>query len=151
MELAGPASSPFTNGVDRMGLENLVGRRLPTVTAVVEPGRLKAFRRVIGSPCPSCDLAPPTFLFALEMLEADRPLAFVEDLGVDITSVLHSEQAFTYHATIKAGDHILFETVISDIIEKKGGALVFVVQDTTATNQNGDHVADVRRTLVIRN
>ena len=129
----------------------LVGHRLPTVHARVEAGRLRAFRRTIGSAEPGNPVAPPTYLFALEMLEADRPLAFVEDLGVDMAAVLHSEQAFTYHAPVRAGDEIRLETVVADVFEKKGGALVFVVQETRATNQHDVHVADIRRTLVIRN
>jgi hypothetical protein len=130
---------------------DLIGLRLPTVKAIVEPGRLSGFRRTIGSTEHRNPMAPPTYLFALEMLEADRPLAFVEDLKVDMAAVLHSEQAFTYHAPVSAGDEITLETVITDIFEKKNGALVFVVQDTKATRRDGVHVADLRRTLVIRN
>lgn len=130
---------------------SLIGHRLPDVRAVVEPGRLRTFRRTIGAADPVNPVAPPTYLFALEMLESDRPLAFVEELDVDLAAVLHSEQAFIYHAPVRGGDTILLETIVSDVFEKKGGALVFVVQDTKATNQDGRHVADVRRTLVIRN
>ena len=130
---------------------SLVGHRLPTVRARVEEGRLKGFRRTIGSSDPENPFAPPTYLFALEMLEADRPLAFVEDLGADMAKILHSEQAFTYHAPVRAGDEIVLESVISDVFDKKNGALTFVVQETKATNQAGVHVADISRTLVIRN
>lgn len=130
---------------------SLIGHRLPVVTARVEAGRLRNFRRTIGSADPSDPQAPPTYLFALELLEADRPLAFIEDLDVDMGAVLHSEQSFTYHAPVRAGDEIRLETVIADVFEKKNGALVFVVQDTRATNQKGEAVADVRRTLVVRN
>lgn len=129
---------------------SLIGHRLPSVRATVEPGRLRNFRRTIGASDPQDPIAPPTYLFALEMLESDRPLAFIEELGVDIASVLHSEQTFTYHAPVRAGDTILFETVVSDVLEKKNGALVFVVQDSTATGADGSRIADVRRTLVIR-
>lgn len=134
-----------------MADRSLIGRRLAPVRAIVEPGRLRAFRRMIGAADSSDPIAPPTYLFALEMLESDRPLAFAEDLDIDMAAVLHSEQAFTYHSPVRAGDEILLETVVVDVFDKKGGALTFVVQDTKATNQNGRHVADVRRTLVIRN
>lgn len=129
---------------------SLIGHRFPVVEARVEAGRLRNFRRTIGAADPCDPRAPPTYLFALELLESDRPLAFIEDLGVDMGTVLHSEQSFTYHAPVRAGDEIRLETVIADIFEKKNGALVFVVQDTCATNQRGERVADVRRTLVVR-
>ena len=131
-------------------LQGLVGKRLPAITAIVAPGRLRHFRRIVGSADPDEARAPPTYLFALEMLESARPMAFVEELGVDIATVLHSEQAFTYHGPVYAGDTITLETQIADIFEKKAGALVFVVQDTRATNQHDRIVADIRRTLVIR-
>jgi hypothetical protein len=39
---------------------------------------------------------------------------------------------------------------VSDIYDKKGGALEFVVNDTTVTNQLGEHVAELRSVLVVR-
>jgi acyl dehydratase len=49
-----------------------------------------------------------------------------------------------------AGDTLRFETKIEDIYDKKGGALHLVVQATRVVNQNGEHVADLRSTLVER-
>jgi len=40
--------------------------------------------------------------------------------------------------------------VVSDVFEKKGGLLEFVVQDNTITDCAGRPVADFKRTLVIR-
>src|SRR3546814_1711647 len=71
----------------------LIGHRLPVVKARVEAGRLRAFRRTIGSADPSNPVAPPKYLFALGMLEAARPLAFAEELGVDLAKVLHRERS----------------------------------------------------------
>ena len=130
---------------------DLIGHRLPTTHATVEPGRLKAFRRAISSADCADPVAPLTYLFALEMLEAERPLAFIQDLGIDLAAVLHSEQAFQYLQPIRAGDRLLMEGRVTDIFEKKGGALSFVVQDVRVTREDGEHVANVRRTLVVRN
>lgn len=130
---------------------DLIGHKFAPVRANVEAGRLRNFRKVIGSAHCDDPTAPLTYLFALEMLESQDPMAFVDELGIDIAKVLHSEQSFAYLAPIRSGDTILLETVVSDIFEKKGGALVFVIQDTKASNQNGCHVANVRRTIVIRN
>ncbi|MNN92403.1 hypothetical protein D3C81_2106840 [compost metagenome] len=49
-----------------------------------------------------------------------------------------------------AGDTLHFETRVADVYDKKGGALHFVVQETKVTNQKGEHVADLRSTLVER-
>jgi hypothetical protein len=129
----------------------LIGLELPTVHATVEAERLRTFRRVIGSADAADTSASPTYLFALEMLYADRALAFIEDLGVEMASVLHSEQFFHYHEPVRVGDRLTFTSRVSDIFEKKGGALSFVVQNTRVMRDDGAHVADVARTLVIRN
>ncbi|MNE25762.1 hypothetical protein D3C80_1191000 [compost metagenome] len=49
-----------------------------------------------------------------------------------------------------AGDVLTFDTRIVDVYEKKGGALTFVVQETRVTNQGGEHIADIRSSLVQR-
>jgi acyl dehydratase len=46
---------------------------------------------------------------------------------------------------------LTFNSEVADIYDKKGGELEFVVQDVTITDQNGEPVADFRRTVVIRN
>ena len=65
--------------------------------------------------------------------------------------MLHGEQAFTYHAPIYAGDRIRLKTRTVDIYDKKGGAMEFVVQDTTAHNQDGELCVTARTTVVVRN
>jgi acyl dehydratase len=139
-----------------------IGHKLPVFSARVETGRLKFFAKAIGQTDPvysdeAAALAagwpglpvPPTFLFCLEM-EAPNPGALRELLAIDITKVLHGEQRFTYHATCHAGDTLSFEQRITDIYQKKGGLLEFVVRETRVTNQHGAHVADLNATTVVR-
>jgi acyl dehydratase len=40
---------------------------------------------------------------------------------------------------------------VTDIADKKGGALTMVAIRTKVTNQRGVHVADLTRTIVVRN
>ncbi|MNF16261.1 hypothetical protein D3C80_2192110 [compost metagenome] len=49
-----------------------------------------------------------------------------------------------------AGDVLTFDASITDVYEKKGGALQFVVMESRVTNQDGVHIADVRSSLVQR-
>lgn len=94
--------------------------------------------------------APPTFLFCLgTMAPGDENV--LGKLGVNIGRVLHGEQQFTYLKPIYAGDTITLKTRVSDIYDKKGGALDFIVQDTDATNQNGEKVGISRTVIVVRN
>lgn len=145
-----------------MADKSLIGRSLGVTQVEVEKGRLCFFAKSIGETSPVyCDEeaaraagykslpVPPTFLFCLEGEGRD----LVEELnvyGFDLGRILHAEQSFNYHLPAVAGDVLTFDTRISDVYEKKGGALQFVVKETRVTNQHGEHVADVRCSLVQR-
>lgn len=140
----------------------LVGYRNRPFEVAVEAGRLRLFAKAIGETDPlwtDVDAAlaagypalpvPPTFLFCLEMERAD-PYDWFDELGIPLGQVLHGEQAFTYHAPCFAGDVLRFAAEIVDVYAKKGGALEFLVQHNTVTNQHGMLVAEFDRTIVVR-
>ncbi|MCY1303852.1 hypothetical protein D9M70_535790 [compost metagenome] len=145
-----------------MADKSLIGRSLGVTSAEVEKGRLRFFAKAIGETDPLyTDEAiakaagykslpvPPTFLFCLEGEGRD----LVEELnifGFDLGRILHAEQAFTFHQMAVAGDVLTFDTRIVDVYEKKGGALQFVVKESRVTNQDGEHIADIRCSLVQR-
>lgn len=140
-----------------------IGLRLPPHTVQVEAGRLRFFARVIGETDPvQFDEAaaraagypalpvPPTFLFCLDM-DVPEPYAYLGTMGIDLGRILHGEQHFTYHDPVHAGDWVRFESVISDIYARKGGALEFVVRDTAVSRPEGSPVADLRSVIAVRN
>jgi acyl dehydratase len=144
--------------------QSAVGHRFTPVTAHVEPGRLRYFLNTLRETNPvyrDADAAraaglagtpvPPTYLFCLEMLDAKDPLEMLTALGIDLARVLHGEQSFSYHAPVLVGDTLTFSPRVRSVTEKKGGALTLVVIDCELTNQNGVHVADASRTIVVRN
>jgi acyl dehydratase len=139
-----------------------IGHVLPAFTVPVEAGRLRFFAKATGNTDPvySDEAAardaghpslpvPPTFFFCLEM-EQPNPAAVRELLGLDYRSLLHGEQRFRYHALAHAGDRLRVEARIADIYDKKGGALEFVVRETTVTNQHGALVAELTCVTVVR-
>jgi acyl dehydratase len=141
-----------------------IGRRFTPVTAHVEPGRLRYFLNTIGERNPvyrnaevakaagySAPPIPPTYLFCLEMMDADKPFEALEVLNIDLASVLHGEQRFAYRAPIVVGDTLTFLSRVGDVVDKKGGALTFITVTTEITNQHGAHVADAERVIVVRN
>ena len=72
-------------------------------------------------------------------------------LGLDLLRVLHAGQDFEYLGEIRAGDTLTSTSRIADIYEKegkKGGTLLFVVSETTFTNQRGEDVLLSRNTIV---
>ncbi|MES2257039.1 MAG: MaoC family dehydratase N-terminal domain-containing protein [Pseudomonadota bacterium] len=141
-----------------------IGRTLARVSTEVEKGRLRFFAKAIGETDPvytdeSAARAaghrslpvPPTYYFCLPMLDEPDPTAWVGELGINLQHILHGEQSFEYLGMAYAGDTLSMVTSVTDIYEKKGGALEFVVTETAVTNQLGELVAKTRCSLVVRN
>jgi acyl dehydratase len=141
-----------------------IGKTYGRVTTEVEKGRLRFFAKAIGETDPVyTDEAaardagyrtlpvPPTYFFCLQMIDDPDPTAWVGEIGVNLQHILHGEQSFEYLAMAFAGDSLTFESVITDIYDKKNGALEFVVSQTTVINQFGTLVSRLTQSLVVRN
>ncbi|BDI61937.1 MaoC family dehydratase N-terminal domain-containing protein [Qipengyuania nanhaisediminis] len=139
-----------------------IGSSLGILTVDVEKGQLRFFAKATGEKNPVYTdeeaakaagyrslPAPPTFGFSLGLAAPD-PFAKYTDLGIDLGKVLHGEQNFEYFEPICAGDTITLEDKITDIFDKKGGALEFLVIETSATNQDGKVVSKSVTTTVVR-
>ena len=144
--------------------QSAVGRSFTPVIARVEEGRLRYFLDTLKETNPvyrdaqaartqgyAAQPVPPTYLFCLEMMDAEQAFEFLTVLGADLAQVLHGEQRFTYRAPVMVGDTLLFEPRIAGITDKKGGAMTLAVVETRVTNQHGVHVADCSRTVVVLN
>ncbi|WP_211284928.1 MaoC family dehydratase N-terminal domain-containing protein [Mycobacterium palustre] len=139
-----------------------IGRELPSTSLLITRSRLRAFAKATGQQDPTytdVDAArqaghrdlpvPPTFFYSID-LESPNPAAYLEDLGVDLRTALHGEQEFTYHQMAYAGDKLTSTCRITDIYEKKGGLLGFIIRESTVTNQAGEKVATMRNTVVVQ-
>jgi acyl dehydratase len=140
-----------------------IGHELRASVLPIERSRLQFFAKAIGETDPIYtdaaaardagypDLpAPPTFLFAAE-LDSGASEGLLADLQIPIAKLLHGEQSFTYHRPACVGDTVTVRSTISDIYDKKNGALEFVVKTSRATNQQGELVAELRTVIVCRN
>lgn len=142
--------------------KKIIGFTFPRHSIAVEAGQLRFFAKSIGETDPvyfdesaARDRGhpnlpvPPTFLFSLELA---RPANDWRDkAGMLLERILHGEQSFKYHRMAYAGDVLHFDSEITDLYDKKGGALQFLVTDVKVTNQRGEHVADLRKVLAYRN
>jgi len=139
-----------------------IGYRTTPFAVEVEKGRLRLFAKAIGETDPVyVDEAaaraaghrslpvPPTFLFCLEMERPD-PYDWFRELDIPLGQVLHAEQHFRYQRIACAGDVLTFSAVVTDIYDKKNGALEFIVQRNEVADQDGRAVAGFDRTIVIR-
>lgn len=139
-----------------------IGYALPVSVLPIERSRLQFFAKAIGETNPIytdaaaaraagyADLpAPPTFLFAAE-LDSGVSEQLLADMQIPIAKLLHGEQSFTYHRPACVGDTVTVRSSVTDIYNKKNGALEFVVKTSQATNQQGEPVAELRTVLVCR-
>lgn len=145
-----------------MADKSMIGLGLGKGSIDVEKGRLRFFAKAIGETnaiyfdeAAARDAGhralpvPPTFLMCLNS-DVSAGVDRMALLKLDLARILHAEQAFDYHRMAYQGDTLHFETTLTDVYDKKGGALHFVVSTTRVTNQHGEHVADMRSTLVER-
>lgn len=142
--------------------KKFIGYQLTPSELMVDRTRLKFFAKAIGENDPVysdlataqaagyADLpAPPTFLFAAE-LDSGANDQLLADLGIPLSKLLHGEQSFRYLKPVCAGDTVTVQSTITDIYDKKGGQLEFVVKDSTVVNQRAERVAELRTVLVVR-
>ncbi len=140
-----------------------LGKEYPKFSVDVEKGRIAQFARSIGADDPvffdetaakhqgyRAIPAPPTFGYTITM-DAGQSFNVLEDMGVEKSKAVHGEQGFTYFGDICAGDTITGRQKITDLYDKKNGALIFFVTETKLENQLGDHVVDLHSVIVIRN
>lgn len=140
-----------------------IGKSYGRITTEVEKGRLRSFAKAIGetNPVYTDEAAakaagyrslpvPPTYFFCLQMIDDPDPTAWLTDLGANIQNVLHGEQSFEYFDIAFAGDSLSMASRITDIYAKKGGALEFLVTETTVVNQSSKLLAKLKCTTVFR-
>lgn len=139
-----------------------IGHKQEPLTVEVSEFQLRFFAKAIGETDPVYSdseaaraaghpsiPAPPTFTNCLGLSRPD-PFDHMPAMGIDLAKVLHGEQHFEYFKPIYAGDRITFQGEITDIYDKKDGALEFMVNETTCTNQHGDVVAKMTNVLIQR-
>jgi len=84
-------------------------------------------------------------------MEANQSFMILDELGIDKRRAMHAEQGFSYRGDICAGDVLTGTQKVTDVYDKKNGALEFLVTEIHLQNQNGEHVGDLRTTVVVRN
>lgn len=140
-----------------------IGHEFTPYSVDVVKGRLAFFAKAIGETNPiytneqaaveagyKTIPAPATFMFSID-LDGPEFLPMLGLLNMDIGRVLHGSQEFEYLGQVYAGDRITQTSKILDMFDKKGGALEFIVLESTYTNQDGELVGKARQTIVYRN
>jgi acyl dehydratase len=128
----------------------------------VDAWRVKLFCQAIGDTDPvywDADAAraaghracpvPPTFLKALES-DHFSSAALLARLEAPMSKVLHAEQSFQYQHPVYVGDVVEIQRNITDIYDKRDGALSFIVVQTHYRVGTADAASSVQ-TVLLRN
>jgi len=143
--------------------KSIIGKEYPPFTVEVEKRWVRSFAEAIGETSPiyfdesvarargyRSLPAPPTFPFAM-IMDGNQSFMILDELGIDKRRAMHGEQSFVYHADLCAGDVVTGRQRVVDVYDKKNGVLEFLVTETRLENQRGEHVCDLRTTVVVRN
>jgi acyl dehydratase len=143
--------------------KKIIGHEFKPFTATVEAGKVRLFCKAIGEEDRIYEdeaaakaagykavPVPPTFLQALTNDDPNKG-GLLQLLGVDIGLILHGEQHYDYYGPVHVGDRITCQQKVTDLYDKKGGALWFVVSETEMKDQTGKPVAKARSITVVRN
>jgi hypothetical protein len=128
---------------------NHLGYALPAFTVEATPERIARFIEAIGDTRADPDLAPPTFMKAVEG-ENNSSRRILDALGVDLKRVLHAEQQFDYLAPIRAGDTLSVQRTVTDLYERKNGAMDFIVIESTVS-RGTELLGRSRQVVLVRN
>ena len=130
----------------------LIGWSLPAFQVTVDAERVRLFAEAIGATdLQSCgDMVPPTFLKAIDG-ENNSSRRILEALQVNLSRVLHVEQQFEFLEPVRVGDCITVKRRVSDIYDKRDGALEFIVIESILSNAAERVLARVRQLVMVRN
>ena len=129
-----------------MGLnEALQGTSYPPVTFVVQEQRVRAFAAAVADPCGG---VPPTFATAPEIAAGLTNVIADPELGLDLASVLHGEQEYTWTRPLRVGETVTAEATIESI--RGRGSTRFLTLRTVLREASGETVVVGRSTLIVR-
>ena len=141
-----------------------IGAETEEVSIVVEQSQLRLFCQATGETNPvfwdaaAANAAgldrvptPPTYAQTLLNLTPFKKNLVLDVIQVDLSRMLHGEQAFDLRHPITVGDTIRLKQSVADIYDKKGGVLEFIVLETTARNQDDVVCCTLKSVAVVRN
>ena len=123
----------------------LVGKTYPTVAFPLDAERVAAFAKVVGH---EGDDVPPTFVTVPEVAAGLANILADDELGLDLSRVLHAEQEYEWGRPLTIGETLTAETTIADIRTK--GTTSFVTLRTDLRDEARRMVVVATSTLVLR-
>jgi hypothetical protein len=121
------------------------GVSYPSVTFVIEETAVERFARAVGDPIGD---VPPTFLTVPEIAAGLAPAIADEELGLDLSRLLHGEQEYEWHRPLRMGERLEATSRIASI--RGRGDLEIVTIATDLVDASGERVASARSVMIVR-
>lgn len=153
-------------------VSKFIGKVVSTSTLEVEKGAIQRFAEAVDDPNPlyrdeeyarssryGSIIAPPGFFgwpvkgksqgVVFSLLEGELEQALTR-AGYNTTSAIDGGITYEFFQSVRAGDSLTASLSIKDIAVRRGpaGRALFIIYETTYTNQNGDQVAKERGTFI---
>jgi acyl dehydratase len=153
-------------------ISRFAGKVISTSALEVERGAIRRFADAVGDSNPlywdeeyarkskyGSIIAPPGFFgwpvmggnqsLIFSLLEGELGQALLE-VGYNTTSAIDGGTSYEFFQPIRAGDTLTASLAIRDIAERRSqsGRALFIIFETTYTNQNGALVAKERGTFI---
>ena len=128
-------------------MKSMVGRELAKIVHEVDKTMLCRLAEAVDDPNPRWqEEAAPGFVTAAVVSGSGEPPKELFPLK----RMVAGGGDWEFHLPIKLGDVITCTTHVADLYEREGkaGKLLFVVTETTITNQRGELAAKGRATLI---
>ncbi|HEY4576867.1 MAG TPA: MaoC family dehydratase N-terminal domain-containing protein [Yaniella sp.] len=92
-------------------------------------------------------VAPPTFLVSIAQ-RAEALMVTDPEAAVDFSRLVHSDQRFTHHRAVVAGDELFAQATVTAVKELAGNRLI--TTETAVTTADRAPVATITSTVLIR-
>ena len=125
--------------------QSLVGREFPpTPSLTVTEERVRAFAAATGTPYDGGP-APATFPIVLAF---DAMNAFLDDVGVELSRIVHGDQKFAYQRPVVPGDVLSARLTVASLRQIGGNDIIGTASEIT--DEAGALVCATSATLVHR-
>ncbi len=142
--------------------QTLIGLEWPPFSVAIEREQAKTFATALGETNPiyfdeeaarKAGYAGipvlPTFVTALANARTDLVYDLLDKLKAGPSKVLHGSQKYVFHAPIFVGDDLSGRKQLTNIVEKKGGALL-IIETRIDYRARATLVCEDHCTLVVR-
>lgn len=131
---------------------SIIGKSFPEFRFTIERGKVREFVIAVGDSRPETDVelrwVPPTFPTVFSFWGGSVMEQALQELGIDISQVLHAEQEYEYITPLTVGDTVVCQAQISNLYTRKG--MEFLEFVTQVRSDNGDLMLTDRSLLILR-